>query len=73
MEKNNNDSSKLMPCFSSANRHSHYNRQKILFERNINHLHIHKDPKISKHVQMIADMFISLSQSDKGKENRSSV
>jgi len=54
-------------CFSSANRHSHYNNQKIRFEKNLLELENKKELKLSQHVKMIAEMFTSLAQSQGGK------
>lgn len=47
-------------CFSSANRSSHYNRQRLRFERNISNLEHKGEMKISTHVKVIAEMFTSL-------------
>lgn len=46
-------------CFSSANKSSHYNRQKSRFERNIQHFDHPRDIKVSQHILMIAEMFTS--------------
>lgn len=54
-------------CFSSANRHSHYNRQKTLFEKNLTHLEAKKELKISHHVKMIAEMFSALAHNESGR------
>ena len=42
------------PCFSSVNRHSHYNRQKSRFEKNIEQLHHTAQLTVPRHVKMIA-------------------
>lgn len=58
-------------CFSSANKHSHYNRQKALFERNLFQLENNKkEVKVSQHVLMIAELFSNLSRPCKtGSQN----
>lgn len=49
-------------CFSSANRSSHYNRQRQRFERNISNLENKGEMRISNHVKVVAEMFTALSQ-----------
>jgi hypothetical protein len=55
-------------CFSSANRSSHYNRQRVRFERNISELEHKGEMKISSHVKVIAEMFTALSQTQDCKQ-----
>ena len=49
-------------CFSSANRHSHYNRQMELFQKNITQLEPKHPIALSSHIQDVADMFTLLTQ-----------
>ena len=52
-------------CYSSANRHSHYNRQRVLFEKNLNQLEPVREAKVSQHVQMIAEMFDDMARGNR--------
>ena len=49
-------------CFSSVSRSSHYNRQRVRFERNISQLEHKGEVKISSHVKVVAEMFTALAQ-----------
>lgn len=54
-------------CYSSANRCSHYNRQKAIFEKNITQLEPRKQMHISTHVKVVKEMFSALAQTQECK------
>lgn len=55
----------LTPIFSSANRHSHYNRQRTRFEKNLAQMSSTPSAHIPQHVKMIADMYSALTKANK--------
>lgn len=51
-------------CYSRANRNSFYNKQKQIFEKNIQHYDeaAHRHQHVHKHVKEITELFKNLAQ-----------